>query len=99
MDVVGYSEASPVVYRFIPACVTTNVASRDNISVLSIAVARLKVMMFFLSPFGLEGASVTVRFRSSTMFVLSSLGAVIRDKEAKSTLLVSVPNFLVSWVF
>ena len=92
MDAAGYDDTNPVVYRFIHAGVTTNVASRDDNSVLSSAAARLEVMMFFLAPFGWEGGSVTVRYRSSTMFVFSSLGAMIRDKEAKSTLLVSVPN-------
>ena len=35
---------------------------------------------------------MSVRFRSSTMSVLSSLDVEIRDKEAKSTLLVVVLN-------
>ena len=61
--------------------------------------ARLEVMMFFLAPLGWEGRPVTVRFRSSTMFMLFSLDAVIRDKEAKSTLLVSEPNSLLAWTF
>ena len=99
MDAAGYADTSPVVYRFIPAGVATNVASRDDTSVLLSAAARLGVMMFFLAPFGLEGGPVTVRHRPSTMFLLSLLDAVIRDKEAKSTFLVSVPNSLRAWAF
>ena len=99
MNAAGYADTSPVVYRFIPASVTTNVASRDDNSVLSSAAARLGVMMFFLAPFGWDEGPVTVRYRSSTMFVLSLLGAVIRDKEDKSTFLVSVPNSLRAWAY
>ena len=99
MDAAGYADTSPVVYRFIPAGVTTNLASLDDNSVLSSAADRLGVMMFFLAPFGWEGGPVAVRYRSSTMFVLSLLGVMIRDKEAKSTFLVSVPNSSRAWAF
>ena len=99
MDAADYAATNPVVSRFIPAGVTTNVALRDDNFVLSSAAARLGVMMFFLTPFGWEGGPVTVRYRSSTMFVLSLLGTMIRDKEAKSTFLVSVPNSSRAWAF